>query len=136
MISLTTADVRDVTGLPASTLRVWVDRGAVTPADAGGRGRGNARTFPLMTAVGLGVAARLHQSDRRCALSFVERVIAAFAGETEEWLRRAIEAGNTHFMTLHHGRPLLRGPASYWVDVEEVYDRVLARAGRVERVGK
>src|SRR5438046_275407 len=83
---LSTSEVIDLSGLPLATLTAWVSQGIITPAEVGGPGRGRGHRFSLMQAVGIVVAARVHQSPRSCAPSYVGLIVETFGAKTEGWL--------------------------------------------------
>lgn len=131
---LTTDEVCELCGLPVTTLTEWVGKGIIAPAEKGGKGRGNSHRFTPMQAVGLAVAAQVHQSDRGCVPSFVGKVVEAFGSMNEGELTKRLDRGETHFVTVHQpfdppGKPILQGahPETGWPDVRKMYALVSRR---------
>jgi hypothetical protein len=87
----------------------------------------------MMQTVGIVVAAKLRRSDRGCVLAYVGQVVAAFAGMTEKELLKRFADGGTCLVTIHQGRPLLRGPQFVdWINVKEVHDEVTKAISEIE----
>lgn len=135
---LTTQELCELCDLPVTTLSEWVAKGFVPPDEPGGRGRGNAHRFGLMRAVGVAVAARLHQSERGCAPAYVGRVVAVFGLRTEAELLRMFEQDGTYFVSAHGppDGPILRPKQAEWVDVRSLYRAVKAKLREAERAEK
>jgi hypothetical protein len=119
-----------LSGLPPTTLRDWIAAGLVEPAEAGGRGPGNAARFTLPQGIGLLVAAEHHRSERGCAPAFVAAPVRAFAAVTTDWLAAEFAAGRTHYLFPHHGKPLLAGAGPDRPDVRAAVAAVTAAAGK------
>jgi len=110
---ITKQELCAVCGLPPTTLQNWIGSGLITPTVSGGIGPGNAAKFALMTAAGIAVAGVLHQSDRGCSKAYVQQVMAAFEGVSEDWLREKFSAGRTVFLDVHNGVPRLVGKPQF-----------------------
>ena len=120
----------ELIGLAPTTLQDWIVNGIVRPTVPGGKGRGNAAKFDLMTAVGVAVAAALFKSDRSCVPAFVKSVVAAFASLPEKKLLEKFAEGRTHSAGAHQGQPWLQGPDQGpvfdWPNVKAIYEQVKA----------
>ena len=114
-----------ITGISGPTFNTWLKDGTISGAVCGGEGRGNHRRWTVTQAVGIAVAIAMRSSERGCSLSVVSKIVEAFGAVTEEWLVKQFEAGNTHLVMLHHGKPLLQPKQYDWLDVQEIYQRVL-----------
>lgn len=113
-------------GVNYEQIRTWCEKGFIKPA-AGGWGKGNSRRFTLMQAVGLAVAAKVYTGEQGCRLTYLRKVVSAFAGMTEEELVKEFRKGRTHFVTEHEGKPLLSSPRyPNWVDVQQTCQEVIA----------
>jgi hypothetical protein len=114
-------------GITPKLLRDWVndDVPGIEPAVRGGKGRGLSHRFTIPQAVGVIVAARLRNSARSCALSYVAKVVEAFAGVSGQWLEEQFAKGRTHLVTVHAGRPILEAKRyEDQVDVKAAYRAV------------
>lgn len=116
-------------GLSPNTFDRWCRDGLARPV-RGGTGTGNHRVFDMMTVVGILVAVELRQSERGCVLSYVEKIVDAFAGYGEEELKEGFGEGATHFVTPHAGRPVMEGRPDHihWPDVQAIYEKVIQHA--------
>jgi hypothetical protein len=136
---LTSGDIAELiapTGVTDKQFQAWCNRNLIIPV-AGGGTRGCHRRFTLMQVVGIAVAAKVYAGERGCVPDYVGAVVEAFASVTVEWLLNQFENGQTHFITPHHGRPLLGGPQyPEWVDVEGTYREVRARVAEAEPLRK
>jgi DNA-binding transcriptional MerR regulator len=134
---LTVEEVCEVSGLEPQTLRNWISRGLITPAQGGGVGRGKGHRFSVMQTVGLVVAERVRASEQGCVLSYVGKVVEAFAATTEKKLLQLFHQGRTHFVCSYHGKPVLQGPSqgpTYdWVDVQATHKEVTQKVAEIER---
>jgi hypothetical protein len=128
---LSTSQLKEVTGLTDGTIAEWVEGGIVVPAKQGGRGRGNSHGWSVTQAVGLVVAARLRATEFGLAPAGVRLVVEAFGAVEEAWLEAQFKKRLTHFVTVHHGRPLLqRKPEYEAVDVQEAFQAVKERESK------
>lgn len=126
---ITTSSICEVTGVAPSTLTEWVTTGVISPAVAGGPGRGNSRRFATTQAVGIAVAVALAKTCRGCAPTYVKALVNAFGAVSEEWLEAEFRKGHTNFVAVHADKPLLRESQAYEsVNVEAIYDRFKAKA--------
>jgi len=118
----------ELTGLAPTTLQDWIVNGVVRPTIPGGKGRGNAAKFDLMTAVGVAVATALFKSERSCVPSFVKSIVAAFASFPEKKLLARFAEGRTHSAGVNQGEPWFQGPKQGpvhdWPDVKAIYSRM------------
>src|SRR2546421_499106 len=95
---LTTKEICELSGgLPVQTLLEWVGKEVVTPAARGVGGRGSSHRFNLMQALGIMVAAQLHQSERGASPSYVAKVVKGFEDMSEELLLAEFKQGWTHY---------------------------------------
>jgi DNA-binding transcriptional MerR regulator len=134
MRTLTTGDVLEIAGsdgLTPKELRLWCEQGHVTPVD-GGDGHGSHRRFSVMQTVGIVVATKLRRSERGCVTEYVGKVVAAFARLSEGELKKMIAKDGPCLVTIHNGRPLLRGQQFDWVNVKDVHERVTAAIAEIE----
>jgi hypothetical protein len=116
----TTGNVLAITGLSATMFDTWC-RDGIVKAVSGGDGHGSHRQFTLMQMVGIAVAVELRNSYRGCAPKGVGIITDAFGGMTEEWLLAEFKKRKTHFVTTHHGKPVLTVEALEGLpDVEEI----------------
>jgi hypothetical protein len=121
---LTSGDLAEVTlslGIGLKQVTNLADRGTIVPASGGGE-KGVFRSWTVMQAVGLAVAARVLSTPRSCATSYVGLVVEAFGRLTEDELQRQILESGTHLVTTIRtagGAPhiVLDGPAGDRVDV-------------------
>ena len=126
------SDILEPTGVRPAQFQGWCNDGFITPAGGGGS-QGRSRLFSVMQVVGIAVATKVFASEQGCLAPYVGKVVDAFAAVTEEWLSEQFSRGRTHFITLHHGRPMLREKAAYeLVNVQETYREVLAYVARIE----
>jgi hypothetical protein len=117
----TTGDVLRITGLPPS---VWCRDGVVKSIDERS-GTGNHRRFTTMQVVGIAVAAEVRDSEQGCSLSYVQKVVEAFANMDESELVKTLQKkGTTHFAGLHHGSPILNEKKYTRPDVRAIYQHV------------
>jgi DNA-binding transcriptional MerR regulator len=134
MRTLTTGDVLEIAGpdgLTPKELRLWCEQGLVNPIE-GGDGHGSHRRFSVMQTVGIVVATKVRRSEQGCVPAYVGKVVAAFARMKEAELKKLIAKNGPCLVTIHEGRPLLRGAQFDWVDVEDVYDRVNKAIAEIE----
>jgi DNA-binding transcriptional MerR regulator len=132
MQTYSTGDVRAITGIPTNTFERWCHDGVVQ-ADGGGNGHGNHRRFTRMQVVGIVVADALRKAEQGCALKYIAQIVDAFSATTEPELLKQFDKGNTHFVIVHLGLPLLR-PQDYphWIDVQRAYRKVVRAAEAME----
>lgn len=131
--TLTTADVLEITGLPARRFQRWCAAGHIR-ASAGGTGSGNHRRFTLMEALGLAVAAEICRCPQGCVPQYVGKVMRAFGAMQEADLRAEFDKGGTHLAAVHGGKPIMRG-AEYpnWIDVQKTYKTAVRKIKTIER---
>jgi hypothetical protein len=131
MHRFTAGTVREIVGLTPKEFRLWCESGAAAPI-AGGEGTGNHRKFTLTQVLGMAVAAELRRSERGAAMDYIAKVIAAFGGITERWLEEQFARGETHFVTVHHDLPLLRGKQYEWPDVRAALAAIKTKVRELE----
>ncbi len=131
----TIEEVCELSGFKPQTLRNWISGGLITPEEPGEVGAGKGHRFTLMQAVGLVVAKEIQDSERGCVLSFIGMCVENFNTKSEEWLKRRLARGSTHYVMPHHSGPLLDGDgARYgWANVKAAYDKVSKLAAKKAR---
>jgi hypothetical protein len=72
---LTSNEISALCGLPLTTLTDWVAKGIVQPVALGAKGRGKSSRFSPDQALGLAVAAGLHNSERGCNPKYAGEVV-------------------------------------------------------------
>lgn len=122
---LTTSEICSLADLQQRVIADWIEKGLVQPAERLGIGRGQGDRFTPMQAIGIVVAAELRRSERGCVLEYAGKIIEAFAGVTDTWLQKQFAEGKTHFIRVHHGKPLLSGKQYDWIDVRTEYNTVV-----------
>ena len=133
---LSSGDICRVVDMAPNTLDEWCRKQIVVPVE-GGEGHGSHRRFTKMQSLGLAVARELQRGERGCCLSYVGQVVAAFAETNEDALLQRFDAGATHFVLVHYGKPILDG-ANYpeWVDVAKLHRAVTRKIAKLSKVPK
>lgn len=131
MRELSTGDVMEVLGIRRQDFRRWIERGAVKPMDGGGK-QGKHQKFTPMQVVGISVAREIWSSDRGCVESYVGEIVSAFGSMSEDELVERFRKGETHFVQIFAGKPLLRGQMYDWPNVEQIFDDVMKNIEKVE----
>ena len=122
---LTSSDICKITGLALGTFKEWCDKGIVVP-DKGGEGSGSLRRFTPLQVVGIAVAVELRNGERGCVLSYVGKVVSAFASMSEKKLLAEFESGCTHFLMIHDKSVILDSQRYDGMpDVRKIYDEVM-----------
>jgi hypothetical protein len=126
------AVIHNVTGVGSPTLHLWAQKGVTAAAivPGSGDGSGNHRRYSVMGAVGVVVGARLYNGPRSCVLSYVQRIVEAFAAMSEAGLLEEFARGNTHLVMIHQDRPLLRQKEYDWIDVQSAYGDLQAEMAK------
>ena len=83
------------------------------------------RFYFLMEAVGMGVVAAIRANGGDISLEDGTRIKDAFWAVTESWLYDKLLAGETCFVRIEDGKPILSGPkGDNDIDVRRIYMRV------------
>jgi hypothetical protein len=130
MSDLSIQQLSELGNIATRTLHNWMDSDIITPDTPGTKGRGLGCRFDLMKAVGIVVAAAVHQSQRGCVPSYVKVVVDAFAATTEEELLKSFNVDGHYLAAVVQGRPVLRSKSYDWPNVKEAYDKVKMRVAR------
>ena len=51
--------------------------------------------------------------------------VRAFGSVSKEWLEQKFAEGRDSFVMIHNGKPLLRAAEFDWIDVEQLYAKLL-----------
>src|SRR5262245_13045369 len=94
----TTEEIADMCGLPTTTLNQWVAAGVIKPLFKGHRAVPH--RFSARQALGLAVAAAVHQSERGCARRRVGMIVQVYEAmddaTLERWLEESHRASDLH----------------------------------------
>ena len=128
---LSASDVLEITGLSPKELRTLVNNDCVTPVGGGRSGRHH--RFTMRQTFGLLVVKRLRGTWRGCGTDAARDVVAAFESTPDEWLEKQFAEGDTHFVMLHQGKPLMRPKDYDWIDVRWCRDHVRRKVHQLSK---
>jgi len=121
MRTLTSDKVMQAAAITMKGIQVMCDADVVTPVVASIPGRhGTYRQFTVMQAVGICVVQKL-RADRGLTLEGAGKVIRAFTDWPEAELIDQLKKGNSHYVMVHQGHPLLRPKQYDWPSVADAY---------------